>query len=137
MSGVLVDTSVWSEFLRRGPRKRATDHSLLSELVVSHQVAMIGPVRQELLSGIKSAPQFEALRNHLRSFPDQPIETEDYELAADFFNRCRGAGIQGSYIDFLICAVASRNNFQIFARDRDFTRYAKHVPIRLFQPAAR
>jgi hypothetical protein len=61
---------------------------------------MIGPVRQELLSGIKNQVQFQKLRNHLRDFPDLAITNSDYESAAVFFNLCRGKGIQGSNTDF-------------------------------------
>jgi len=50
---------------------------------------MIGLVRQELLSGIKATEQYEKLRLHLRSFPDEVVDTSDYEEAAKAGNRCR------------------------------------------------
>jgi predicted nucleic acid-binding protein len=92
---------------------------------------MIGPVRQELLSGIKNKVQFQKLCNHLRAFPDLEINTRDYESAADFFNLCRGKGVQGSNTDFLICAVAVRYNIPIFTTDEDFTLFKAHLPIKL------
>jgi predicted nucleic acid-binding protein len=92
---------------------------------------MIGPIRQEILSGICDEGQFKGLETHLRAFPDVPISTEDYVEAARFFNICRGKGIQGSNTDFLICAVAVHHRLAIFAADRDFARYAKHLPIAL------
>ena len=94
---------------------------------------MIGPIRQEILSGIRSESQFKKLRNHLKSFPDLPILTEDYVKAASFFNLCRSKGIQGSNTDFLICAVAVRNKFSIYTTDKDFELFSKHLDVALHQ----
>jgi predicted nucleic acid-binding protein len=130
---ILVDTSVWSLALRRkGNVGNEGVTSALASLVEDGRIAMIGPVRQELLSGIKEVAQFERLREHLRAFPDTPITSDDYEDAAAFFNRCRDKGIQGSNTDFLICAVATRNTYSIFTTDDDFGRFAKLLPITLY-----
>ena len=129
---VLVDTVIWSLALRR--RKRPESSALVEEfaaLVEDQRAAIIGPIRQELLSGIKESSQYESLRDHLRAFPDAEITSADYEEAAAFFNRCRNKGIQGSNTDFLICAVAVRNDFAIFTADEDFTRFAKILPVTL------
>jgi predicted nucleic acid-binding protein len=126
---VLVDTSIWSLALRRGTH---VNHKVVEELralVADHRVEMIGPIRQELLSGIRNAAQFEKLQNHLTAFPDIPIGTEDYEMAAKFYNLCRSKSVQGSNTDFLICAIAVRHHLAIFSTDNDFQLYAKHLPI--------
>jgi predicted nucleic acid-binding protein len=68
----------------------------------------------------------------MKGFNDFPIETIDYELAAEYSNACRKNGIQGSNTDFLICAIAVRNNFKIFTLDDDFNEYKKYLPIKLF-----
>ena len=133
---VLVDTPVWSLALRRQRRADTNEamRSALANLVNDDLVAMIGPIRQELLSGVKEQSQFEQLREHLRAFPETLIEVADYEEAASFYNRCRARGIQGSNTDFLICAVAARNDFAIFTTDADFTHYRRLLPIVLYQP---
>lgn len=128
---VLVDTPVWSLALRRSrpqPDIRARE---LAELIEEGRAVMIGPVRQEILSGIKGRPQFDLLRKHLRAFPDLSIATPDYEQAALFFNLCRTRGIQGSNTDFLICAVAARRRMSVFTTDGDFTSFATLLPIQL------
>lgn len=132
MKDVLVDTSVWSLVLRRGQEN--DEAAVLSDLIDQSRVQMIGLIRQELLSGIKSQQQFKVLKEHLRSFPDLAIETETYELAAQFYNQCRGNGVQGSHIDFLICAVAASNDLEIYTLDQDFQAYAQHLPVHLFVP---
>ena len=128
---VLVDTSVWSEALRRrtGPPSNASLE--LEQLIRDHRVIMMGPIRQELLSGIRDERQFERLREHLAAFPDVSLHAGDYVTAATFFNACRAVGIQGSNTDFLICAVSVRLKVPIFTSDRDFHDFAEILPLSL------
>jgi predicted nucleic acid-binding protein len=126
---VIVDTSVWSLALRRDGSQPSAPVRELRHLINDHRVQMVGPLRQEVLSGIRSESQFKNLRKHLEGFPDLPIYTEDYVTAARFFNLCRSKGIQGSNTDFLICAVAARNRFSIYTTDKDFELFTKHIQI--------
>ncbi|MBN1997302.1 PIN domain-containing protein [candidate division KSB1 bacterium] len=130
---IIVDTSVWSLALRRG--EQDTSHIIreLSELIKEVRVQLIGPIRQELLSGIKRAKQFDELKLYLSAFPDLPLETQDFEKAAGYFNTCRRNGIQGSNTDFLICALANTHGFEIFTTDKDFLNFQKYIPINLYQ----
>jgi predicted nucleic acid-binding protein len=126
---VLVDTSVWSLALRRQVRVRHPAVDELRALIDEGRVAMIGPIRQELLSGIRDPASFERLRRELAAFPDEPLETADVERAAEHFNACRAQGVQGSNTDFLICASAERRQLPILTTDTDFSRYAGILPI--------
>ena len=135
---VLVDTCVWSAALRR--RKIVEDSTEVRELralISQGAVVIMGPVRQELLSGVRSRAQFERLRDHLRAFPDVALQTEDFERAAQHFTAARGRGVQGSNTDFLICAVAERRDLPIFTTDGEFVRYAEFLPITLHMPKRR
>ncbi len=131
---ILVDTSVWSLALRRNMPTDCPEVTELIELIRELRVQIIGTVRQEILSGVKNQSQFLKLRNHLRAFPDLEVTTRDYESAAEFFNICRGKGIQGSNTDFLICAIAARYKTPIFTTDGDFTLFKPHLPITLHSP---
>ncbi|MCD4653529.1 PIN domain-containing protein [bacterium] len=131
---VLVDTSVWSLALRHGKSGWSDIKLELTNLIDDRKVKMIGPIRQELLSGVRREKQFNELKKRLSAFPDVSILTEDYENAAHYFNVCRKNGIQGSNTDFLICAVAVRNEFMIFTRDKDFDLFAVHIPIKKYVP---
>jgi predicted nucleic acid-binding protein len=135
---ILVDTSVWSLALRRKTESlNATERFLvaeLSELIREGRARLIGLVRQELLSGIKTTEHYEKLRLHLRSFPDEPIDTSDHEEAAKAGNRCRGKGIVVSIVDVLLGAVAIKREWAIFTTDPDFTNYAKVLPISIHAP---
>ena len=133
---VLVDTSIWSLALRRAKRVDDAARRELAELIGEGRVVLLGPVRQELLSGMKVKAQFDLLRDHLRSFPDLKLESADYEEAATAFNRCRERGIQGSNTDFLICAAAMRRKLAIYTTDGDFLQYAKVLRLDLHKPRA-
>lgn len=133
---VLVDSTVWSHVLRRKTKPENAELSMqLAALLADRLVAIIGPIRQEVLSGIKENTYFEHLREELRAFLDIEITLDDYETAASFDNSCRSRGIQGSSTDFLICAIAVRHDLAIFTTDADFTHYAKVLPITLYAPA--
>jgi predicted nucleic acid-binding protein len=134
----LVDTSVWSFALRRKPSDLSEAERAivleLSELAKEGRVRMIGPVRQELLSGIKTEAQYEKLRVALQVFPDEPLQTQDYESAAKASNDCRTKGVVVSAVDVLICTTALAREWNIFTTDPDFRNYAKILPIRLHKP---
>ena len=131
---VLVDTCIWSQALRRNNMPESAVVLELKELIQEVRAQIIGPIRQELLSGIKSERQFHLLKEHLRAFEDIPLITEDYETAAQYYNRARQKGIQGSNTDFLICSVAVRCNMVIFTTDKDFELFKTIFPIELHRP---
>jgi len=130
---VLVDTSVWSLALRRRQTVAVAEAHELARLINDMRVQLIGPIRQEILSGIKSEAHYRALREQLRAFPDLPLNSDDFEYAAELFNTARARGIQGSNTDFLICAVAIRHAMTIFTTDNDFRLFSNHIPIKLYE----
>jgi len=134
---VLVDTCIWSLALRRNKQTASNIEVIeFQELIEEVRVQLIGSIRQEILSGVKRKQQCSKLQKILSAFPDLPLASEDFELAAEYFNTLRSNGIQGSNTDFLICAVSTRNNMPIFSTDNDFNHYKKHIPITLHAPRA-
>ncbi len=130
---ILVDTSVWSLALRKKTLTEEEKNIVkeLKELIYELRVVFIGPVRQELLSGISDEIKFKNLKEKLRAFEDLPLKTDDYEKAAEIFNTCRRNGVQGSHIDFLICAASINKEISIFTTDKDFENYKKYINIKL------
>jgi hypothetical protein len=133
---VLVDTCIWSLALRRREPKDDPEARELETLIRDGRVQLIGPIWQEILSGIARKAQFDRVRLSLAAFPDLPIEAEDYELAASYYNLCRSQGIQGSNTDFLICAVGVQHQHEIYTTDADFERFAQCLPIVLHRAQA-
>jgi predicted nucleic acid-binding protein len=119
---VLVDSCAWSLLLRRKKGAALNEDeqlalSSLTEAIRDGRVAIIGPVRQEVLSGIRESAQFEKLRSALELFPDEPLPATDYEEAARLFNLCRSRGVECGSTDILICAVAARKQYAILTND--------------------
>ncbi|MFL6237446.1 MAG: PIN domain-containing protein [Thermoanaerobaculia bacterium] len=135
---VVIDTTIWSLALRRRAHQLSSDEKRLFEewadLVNSGRAVLVGPVHQEVLSGIRGEDVFEALHERLKSFRYIRNLPGDYVQAARFFNTCRSHGVAGSHGDMLICAIAYRHEASIFTTDPDFPGYAKHLPIRLHTP---
>lgn len=132
MSGVLVDTCIWSLALRGAQAKQIQVAQQLAKLIDENRARIIGSIRQEVLSGYSDIARYEKLRIRLQAFPNEPVTDSDYEAAASYSNFCRTKGIQGSHIDFLICAVSARLKLNIYTQDKDFTNYSRHLPITLF-----
>ena len=133
---VLVDTGVWSLALRRSKHAQNPEAEELGRLIAAHVVEIIGPIRQEVLSGVRDKAQFDSLETHLDAFVDLPLTAEDHVTAAKFYNLCRAQGIQGSNTDFLICAVAVRHDLSVFTTDGDFRNFARCLPIVLHEVRA-
>ncbi|MEK8020846.1 MAG: PIN domain-containing protein [Candidatus Parabeggiatoa sp.] len=133
ISNVLVDACIWSFLLRRRDASlESLEKQTLLKLIQQTRVILLGVVRQEVLSGIRETHTFERIRQKLRSFPDFPLTTEDYEKAAEFYNICRSKGVQGSSTDFLLCAVSHRYDFPIFTTDKDFEHFQKYLDFQLY-----
>ena len=116
---------------RRG-RRGHVGTDVLQELVEQGRAQIVGPVGQELLSGIRVDKAFRKVRDALRAFDEPQLRIQGYEEAARLSNICRARGIAGSPVDFLICAVANLRDWQVFTTDRDFIRYSKVLPLRLY-----
>lgn len=125
---VLVDTCVWSLSLRRRKGTAGLNEeergfvAALTEAIRDGRVAMVGPIRQELLSGIRDAAQFEKLRSILDAFADKPMTTAIYVEAARLDNLCRARGVQCGEVDMLLCAAALHYGWTILTSDAGLLR---------------
>jgi predicted nucleic acid-binding protein len=131
---LIIDTCVWSRFLRRSRPALDLVAEEVVRLVRRDAVQLLGPIRQELLSGAQPDERFEQLKEYLRFYPNLSLDEEDDETAAAYYNRLRRRGLQSTGRDLLICAVAVRHGLKIFTTDRDFVAYAEHIPIKLHLP---
>ena len=129
---VIVDTSVWSLAFRRREVVKTPEVVALVRLVEQGQVVLLGPVRQEVLSGIKHRDQFERLRERLAAFPDLELTTRDFETAAELCNLCITKGVQAAHTDFLIAAAAVTRDYAVLSADRDFENIARIIPVRTY-----
>jgi predicted nucleic acid-binding protein len=129
---VLVDTPIWSYALRSKNQEFQSEVNSLVSLINDQRAIIIGPIRQEILSGYSDLHKYQLIREKLSYFVNAPVLDIDYVVAAEFSNMCRKNGIQGSHIDFLICAVVHRMDIPVFTSDKDFKLYQKILTIKLF-----
>lgn len=134
---VLIDTSVWSLGLRRRFRDRNSAEQKVyfawQGLLVKGEAALIGPIRQEALSGVILKKEFGELKEQLAVIEDLSMSPDTFIRAAEFYNICRAAGVAPGAVDMMICAAADAHGVEIFTTDPDFVLYARHLPIRLFK----
>ena len=124
---LLVDTCVWSLSLRRrgNPVFSSEEQqllTLLSRAIQDFRTAIIGPVREEILSGIRDRGHFAKTQGLLDPFPDEELISADYVQAARLFNVCRDHGVECGATDILICAVAARKGWAILTSDGGLKR---------------
>lgn len=126
---MIVDTSVWIEFLRSGPSD-AGDH-LASLIEQGARIVVPETVMLELLSGPTDEVVANRRRRMLESFeiaPDEPLA--DTLRAAALQRECRRAGeTVRSLGDCLIAAVALRLELAVLHRDRDFEVLRSHCGV--------
>jgi predicted nucleic acid-binding protein len=124
---VIVDTCVWSLSLRRrsAASLKIGEQQMVAQLrqaIQDGSAAIIGPIRQEILSGIRDKAHFAKTEGLLDSFVDEEIMASDYVEAARLYNLCRDHGVECGSLDILICAVAVRNHYDILTSDAGLER---------------
>ncbi|MFZ0392750.1 MAG: PIN domain-containing protein [Terracidiphilus sp.] len=124
---IIVDTCVWSLAFRRRSAALLSESetALVAQLrsaIQSKEAAIIGPIRQEILSGIRDKAKFALTRGLLDPFPDEEIVAADYVESARLFNFCRDHGVECGPVDILLCAIAIRMKFEILTNDADILR---------------
>jgi predicted nucleic acid-binding protein len=124
---MIVDTCVWSLSLRRRDKTRinADEQQIieqLTEAIRDRRVAIIGAIRQEILSGIRDKARFAKTQELLDPFLDEVITAGDYVEAARLFNLCKDRGVECGPVDILICAVATRMQYDILTYDQGLKR---------------
>ncbi|MGO1319885.1 MAG: type II toxin-antitoxin system VapC family toxin [Galactobacter sp.] len=130
---ILVDTSVWIEFLR------GTDDPAVAELsrliTAGTDLYITEPIIMELLAGAATANQEARISQLTNGMPVLPVDPPvDYRAAAQLFaaSRRNGHPIR-SLSDCLISAVSIRREATLFHRDRDFRFIAEIAPLILHQ----
>lgn len=113
---VLVDTSVWIDFLDG----RVESVTALNLLIKSGRVVVCGQIRQEVLQGSRDDKAFAKLEAQMGLWDSETEEPADFIEAARVFARLRWSGVTIPPTDCLIAAVAIRRKLLLYANDSDF-----------------
>lgn len=129
---IVVDTSVWSNTLRRKNQPDDPQSEKLASAIRQTQpIALLGVILQEILQGIRNPEHFERVKAHLAVFPLISLDRDDFVAAAELRNACAGSGVQASTIDFQIAAACVRHNCALLTTDQDFLHISKCCPLQL------
>lgn len=133
---VLVDSSVWADFLNGHPSPEAV---ALRELIEGEEdICTCGVVVAEVFQGLRrqrGVEEFGALFRELTFLEPRGIEL--YFRAAEVYRELRGRGITvRSTIDCILAVLAEEAGCYLLARDRDLTRLlgSELVGARLWPP---
>jgi predicted nucleic acid-binding protein len=123
---VVVDTSVWSLFLRRnGPASHVQVDKLTGLLQDEQEVAITGAILQEVLQAFRSEQTVAAMVQYLGPFPLLEADRETFIQASKIHRDCRALGIAASTIDCQIAAGALRHDHALLSADADFGHTAR------------
>lgn len=116
---VIVDTSVWIEFLRNCD-SNISDH--LKQLLRSGKVAITGMILAEILQGIKNPNEADAVKKSLESLPFIEMQKEMWQLAGETSASLRKKGITIPLSDIIIGIIAVEEKHEIFTLDSHFEK---------------
>ncbi len=132
MTRVIIDTSVWSEALRRKTNTVNSSETVVRKIIENDdEIVIAGIILQEILTGISNEKLFREIKDILDDFAYLDITKNDYIYASELSNKCRSKGIIAGSIDFLIASAAIRNELELVTFDKDFFNISKHTDLKI------
>tara|TARA_R110002110_G_scaffold140056_2_gene327095 strand:- start:44661 stop:45050 length:390 start_codon:yes stop_codon:yes gene_type:complete len=123
---ILVDTSVWIDWLRQGQRPKT---KILDSLIDEEETLLAPVVLQELLQGARGAAELAELRACFEGIHMLLPSAGTYADAGSLYARCRWAEITPrSPHDCLIAQLAVEHGVPLLQDERDFTLLAQMEP---------
>ncbi len=116
---VIVDTSVWLQFLKSG---EAAVRSEMNLLRAQDEIAMVGVVMAELLQGARSQAELEQLSGWLTALPYVAETQETWLRVGSLSFQLSRRGIAVPMPDLLIAALAVQHGHDLYTLDEHFQR---------------
>lgn len=125
---IIVDTSVWIEFLEGG--NHWTKERLKKKIADRESVAYTEFILLEILIGLKRREERETVEKNFQTNVLLSGKRSTTMLAAEIYQEMRRKGKTiRSIVDCLISAVAIETGATILHKDRDFEYIAEYYPI--------
>jgi predicted nucleic acid-binding protein len=121
MPGVIVDTSVWVDYLR-GIRNPATD--AVDRLLETGEALVCGVVEAELVSGLRTQSERTELMSLLEGCDFVEAQWLDWRRAGELAGQLRTRGRLLPLSDLVIAALAIGRGCAVLTADRHF----QHIP---------
>lgn len=129
---VIVDTSVWIDFLKgRETQQVEKLEELLSE---ETDIFITGLIFQEILTGIKAKKEREKVKSELDHFVLVNPSLDTHIQAAEIFDGCKKKGFTiRSIIDCLIASLAIEYDLALLENDKDYSFISEVYPLKTFR----
>ncbi len=128
---ILVDTSVWIDFLNgRNTAHRKFLHDLLES---EEEICLSELILMEILQGIKDDKLHREMKDYLLAFTIvRAIPIKSFLHASDIYRMCRKKGLTvRKPVDCLISAVAIENDVALLHNDSDFNRITQCTKLQI------
>lgn len=130
---VLVDTSVWIDFLRHG---ESSEGRQLVDLIDRRLARVTGLVQAEVLSGARSAKELATLKRYFFALDSLPDPPDLWSRVGESRYRLARKGCQASIADLVIAVVARHHEASLFTKDTHFGAISTVLPLRLHKVTA-
>lgn len=126
---ILVDSSVWVDYLRGTPTPQADK---LDSLLGSAPLAVGDLILTEVLQGCETDKQFNEVRRLLLNLTVVPLGGQDVAIeAARNYRRLRALGLTvRKTIDTVIATRCIVDKLDLLHSDRDFDPFEQHLGLR-------
>jgi predicted nucleic acid-binding protein len=126
---VLIDTSVWIQYLRR----KEPTFSRVEELILSERVCCTGIVLGELMQGAKSDEESNVIQSFVQAFDFLPESSSLWLKAGELSRRLRARGTTAGLADCYLAISAHEADVQVFTFDEDFEHICRECPVVRFR----
>ena len=114
---VIVDTSVWIQFLKSGtPSVKAE----MDDLRAKGEVAIVGVVIAELLQGSRSQQELEEFSEWLTALPYLSETRDTWAMVGRLSYQLRRLGTPVPLLDIVIGALALEHDCTVYTQDEHF-----------------
>lgn len=127
---IVVDTSVWVDFLRD---VRSPEAELLDDLLPRRRIVVGDLILCEVLMGLSNEREAGRTEEMLRDFLVMPMTDDGIAtVAARHFRTLRAKGVTvRKTIDLLIGTFCLEHGHELLHRDRDFDAMERHLGLRV------
>ena len=125
---ILVDTSVWIDFLEGGDHW--TKERLKKKINDRESIAYLDLILLEIIQGVSDRKDRERIEDRFNTLVCLNLKRSSIMLAAEIYQELQRKGIRiRSIIDCLIAATAIETGATVLHKDRDFDRIEDYYPI--------
>ncbi len=116
---VLIDTSVWVEYLR-GNNKEIVES--VKGLIRTRRALLCGIVLSELLAGVRTKKSRDTLKETLDALDYAEVSKDTWILAGELSNGLKRRGISVPLSDLILAALSIENDSALYTLDSHFDR---------------